>query len=155
TIDICQKSVNKWAEYYKAYSKLKSYSARVFRFAMSREFIDKNPMDLVELPRKRKTPTLEGIENKNFYSRSELIEFLTCAKKEKDMKIDTFFYVLVFTGMRKGEAFALTWNDIAFDKQNIIIDKAIARGKEGKLYVKPPKPGDARNVSIDEGIIKV
>lgn len=155
TIDICQKSVNEWAEYYKSYSKLKAYSARVFRFAMSREFIDKNPMDLVELPRKRKTATLEGIENKNFYSRAELIEFLNCTKKENDMKIYTFFHLLAFTGMRKGEALALTWNDIDFDKQNIIIDKAIARGNEGKLYVKPPKTGDARNVSIDEGIIKV
>src|SRR5699024_9008924 len=155
TIDICQKSVNKWAEYYKSYSKLKAYSARVFRFAMSREFIDKNPMDLVELPRKRKTPTLEGIENKNFYSRAELIEFLNCTKKENDMKIYTFFHLLAFTGMRKGEALALTWNDIDFDKQNIIIDKAIARGNEGKLYVKPPKTGDARNVSIDKNIIKV
>lgn len=41
----------------------------------------------------------------------------------------TLFSVLAYTGLRKGEALALTWRDINFSNQTITIDKTLATGK--------------------------
>lgn len=39
--------------------------------------------------------------------------------------ITLFFRTLAFTGFRRGELMALTWNDINFTKQNISIKKLV------------------------------
>jgi len=48
--------------------------------------------------------------------------------------------------MRKGEALALTWNDLNFIKNEIRINKALSRDKDNKLYVKSTKTGAFRQL---------
>lgn len=152
TIDICQNQMDKWVSYYKNYNKLKSYTSRVFRFAISRDLIDKDPFEYVIVPHKRKEFNIKGIEEENFYTKDELIKFLKVTQETEKQMIYTFFYLLSYTGMRKGEVLALTWSDINFDNQTIEVSKALAQGKNNRLYVKPPKTGDMRTVSIDTSL---
>ncbi len=50
-----------------------------------------------------------------------------------------FFRLLAFSGSRKSELLALTWNDINFTRNEIRINKALARGKNSRLYIKTTK----------------
>ncbi len=62
-----------------------------FSFAIKHDFIQNNPMKLVEVPRKIDVPTDE--ENENFYTKEELIQFLNCAKDYGNYQAFTFFQV--------------------------------------------------------------
>lgn len=64
--------------------------------------------------------------------------------------IYTLFHVLVYSGMRKGEALALTWGDINFEDNEIRINKAISRGRDCQLYLKTTKIGVVRTISMDQ-----
>lgn len=150
TVDICQKAVNDWAKKLKNISKVKAYASRVFNFAVKRDFVQKNPFDLVELPRKRNKPLPDETDEKNFYTREQLIEFLSCLEKETNVKAYVLFRLLAFSGMRKGEALALTWRDINFKTKEIRINKALSRGKNSKLYIKSTKTNEARTIKMDE-----
>lgn len=57
--------------------------------------------------------------------------------------------------MRKGEALALQWKDIDFTKSEIRINKALARGKHSKLYLKKTKTGITRTIKMDVETMKI
>lgn len=41
--------------------------------------------------------------------------------------------------MSKSEALALTWQDLNLVENTLTIDKAVGRGKNSRLYLKPTK----------------
>ena len=51
--------------------------------------------------------------------------------------------------MRKSEGFGLMWKDIDFENNEVRINKAVARGKEG-LYLGPTKNGLPRTIKMDD-----
>lgn len=57
--------------------------------------------------------------------------------------------------MRKGEALALTWNDLNFTSNELRINKAISRGKDNQLYMKTTKTGVARSIKMDDKTMAV
>lgn len=134
----CQMHVNQWAKKLKRFTMVKAYTAMVITFAMERGLIDKNPFELVRNPTVKKRISLEDDDEENFYTREQLIELLDCFKKEDNLRRYTFFHLLAFSGMRKGEAFTLMWRDVNFVNNEIRINKAVARGEEG-LYLGPTK----------------
>ncbi|MGG0655542.1 tyrosine-type recombinase/integrase [Rummeliibacillus pycnus] len=151
TVDVCQLHVDEWADKLKKFRIVKSYAAKVLDFAIKRGYIQTNPFALVDMPtalKKKQASTEEKKEN--FYSREQLIEFLSCFKKENNVKAFTLFRLLAFSGMRKGEALALTWNDLDFKNNKIRINNALSRGQNNKLYVKSTKTGVARTIKMDE-----
>ncbi|MGG0655547.1 tyrosine-type recombinase/integrase [Rummeliibacillus pycnus] len=151
TVDVCQRHVDEWADKLKKFRMVKSYAAKVLEFAIKHGYIQTNPFTLVDMPtalKKKQASTEEKKEN--FYTREQLIEFLSCFEKENNVKAYTLFRLLAFSGMRKGEVLALTWNDLDFKTNEIRINKAISRGKDNKLYVKSTKTGIARTIKMDE-----
>lgn len=153
-VDICQRHVDKWMEKLVNGDKTKSYAALVMRFAIKRGYIKTNPFDLVDLPRRRKKSSSKD-ETENFYTKEQLRHFLDCAKQQPNYKIYVFFRMLAFSGMRKGEALALTWQDINFKDNEISINKAIGQGKSQRLYVKSTKTGSERTIKMDEDTMTV
>ncbi len=57
---------------------------------------------------------------------------------------------MALTGMRAGEVYALTWDDIDLKSQNIRMNKAVWNGEVG-----PPKTGVGRNVPIADILVPV
>lgn len=151
TIDVCQKHVNEWAGKLKNFRKVKAYAAKVLNFAIKRGYISTNPFTHVDLPTNvsKKTNVAEKDEVENFYTREQLIEFLSCLEKESNFKAYALFRLLAFSGMRKGEAFALTWNDLNFTTNELRINKALSSGKNNRLYLKTTKTGEARTIKMD------
>lgn len=142
---ICKKHVYEWRDKLVRFHSVKSYASRVLDEAINLELIDKNHFDAVKMPK--------GIQDRKkkefYYTREQLIEFLNLAKSDGDFKVYAFFRLLGFSGIRKGEALALTWRDIDFDNNTVDINKALGYSKEKKLYVKSTKTGESRIVDID------
>ncbi len=67
-----------------------------------------------------------------FWTEEEFKQFISVVD---DIDFKTFFSLLYLTGCRKGEALALTWNDIDFNKNIIHVKKSINRkGLENKSF---------------------
>lgn len=154
-VDICQSHVNDWAKKLKNVRIVKSYASKVMDFAIKRDYIKTNPFSFVDIPRKMMKKKEFEKKFENFYSREELLRFLSCLKKEENYKAYTFFRLLAFSGMRKGEALALEWNDINFKQKEISINKALSRGKDSKLYVKSTKTGISRDIKMDQQTLDI
>lgn len=153
-VDICQRHVDEWLEKLVNGDKTKSYASLVMRFAMKRGYIEKNPFDLVDLPHKSKR-RVTSTEKDKFYTKEQLREFLNAAEKHPNYKVYTFFRLLAYSGMRKGEALALTWEDIDFKNSEISINKALGQGKGQKLYAKSTKTGTTRTIKMDEATMVI
>ncbi|MER2107668.1 MAG: site-specific integrase [Solibacillus sp.] len=155
TIDICQKHVNEWAAKLKNFRAVKSYAAKVLDFAIKRGFLQTNSFTHVEVPVNKKK-VVEEDEDKleNFYTREQLIHFLSCLEQENNFKANALFRLLAFSGMRKGEALALMWNDLNFTTNELRINKAISRGKK-QLYLKTTKTRVPRTIKMDDKTMAV
>lgn len=151
-VDVCQKHVDESASKLKKYRMVKSYAAKVLDFAIKRGYIQTNPFALVDLPTNtsKKAKGVDEDEAENFYTREQLIEFLACLERESNHKAYVLFRLLAFSGMRRGEALALTWNDLNFTTNELRINKALSLGKDNRLYVKSTKTGIARTIKMDD-----
>lgn len=152
-IDIatCQKHVNQWSKKLVHFRKVKAYAAKVLNYAIKHGYLEKNPFDLVEMPKPKKQISLEDEEEfSNFYEREQLLQLLEGFKATSSMMVYTLFHLLAYSGMRKGEALALTWNDINFEENVVRINKAISRGFDCKLYLKTTKNGVVRTIKMDQ-----
>lgn len=139
-VDVCKKHIDEWATKLKKFRVVKAYAAKVLDFSIKRGYLQTNPFALVDMPASaNKKAIVNEEEAENFYTREQLIEFLSCLEKENNSKAYTLFRLLAFSGMRKGEALALTCNDLNFTTNEIRINKALSRGKDNKLYVKSTK----------------
>lgn len=150
TIAICQKHYNEWAAKVQKARTIKSYAKKVLDFAIVHGFIQTNPFTHVET--KIKKTFTESVEegSENFYTKDELITFLNKAKEHLNFKAYALLRLIAYTGMRKSEALALTWNDINFIENELTISKAIGRGKQTQLYLKTTKTGKSRTIKLDE-----
>lgn len=156
-VDICQRHVDEWASKLKKYRMVKAYAAKVLDFAIKRGYIQTNSFAHVDLPTNISKKVIRAIEDEaeNFYTREQLIEFLSCLERESNHKAYVLFRLLAFSGMRRGEALALTWQDFDFTKNELRINKALALGKDNQLYIKSTKTGVARTIKMDNTTMEV
>lgn len=142
TIAQCQKALNKW---FKAvsrnYKRWYNYVIQVFDFALKRGYIERNVAKLVTMPKKVEQ---SGDKPLNFWSRDELQHFFNCMDAKQELEKFTLFRVLAFTGIRRGECLALTWNDVDFSNSTMRINKTLTQGKNGKQIIQAPKTAHGR-----------
>lgn len=143
----CQLMVNSLAQ--SNLTAIKNYTvqaSRIFEFAISMDYISKNPFNKVIIPKVKKAS-----KPPKFYTRDELELFMVTAQKQCPPQFYTLFRLLAFSGIRIGEASALTWNDIDFDSAAITINKTVTHLKNGKTTVSDPKTKSSnRTVYIDK-----
>jgi len=68
----------------------------------------------------------------DFWTHEEFKKFISV---ENDLMYRTFFKVVYYCGLRKGEARALDWNDIDFNNNTLIIRKGLSDNVNGKRYI--------------------
>lgn len=117
------------------------YFAKVLEFAVDNELLTRNPAAHVKRPKKRNPATVHGREV-TFYTKEQLIEFLRLCREKLPPLWAAFFRLLAYSGMRRGEALALTWNDLTAD--TVRVNKTIARNAGG-LYVSDTPKTDKSN----------
>ncbi len=152
-IDIatCQKHVNEWSKKLVHFRKVQAYAAKVLTYGIKHGYLENNPFSLVEMPKPKKHISLEDDEDfTNFYEREQLLQLLDAFKQLGNIMIYSLFHLLAYSGMRKGEALALTWANINFEDNEIRINKALSRGRDCQLYLKTTKNGVVRTISMDQ-----
>lgn len=147
TPEVIQNLVNMWySTPLKQYKRFTFYTSSIFKYAIKKDYIFSNPVTKIDLPQNKKVPNL-SIEN--FYDKQELMEFLQCMKDMDNPQAYTFFRLLAFSGLRKGEALALTWNDIDLVKGTVSINKTQSYGEHGYNIQTPKTINSYRTVFID------
>ena len=130
----------------------------MLNFAVMMEYIPKNPLLKVG---NFKAP-LETHKEMLFYTPEEFGKYITVAKEKATECTDNiqlwnyyvFFYIAFFTGMRKGEIYALTWNDI--QKDGIHITKSLSQKLQGEDRITPPKnKSSIRIIQVPEPLKQV
>lgn len=152
TVLDCQKLVNQWAEYFNSAKYPKGIAQQVFDYAIKMNIISDNPMRKVKLPKRKETIN----EVNKFYSTDELKHFFDCVKDYGNIKYLAFFRLLAFTGMRKGEALALEWTDIDFQKKLVHITKGVVLDENETPIISTTKTKKSvRSVSVDAETIAI
>ena len=105
----------------------------IFKLALKSEYIDKNPMNLLD-PLKPEKPDI------NPFSMEDVKLFL----ENVDPFCRNFFVVAFFTGMRFGEMSALKWKNVDFRLHVIKVRETLVMGEEGS----PKTQGSIRDIDI-------
>lgn len=143
----CQKAVNEWGKQLVNASTVKNYVGAVMALAVRLDYIPYNPVDRVTMPRRKRTVKRRS---ENFYDREQLQQFLSYLDAGNNEMAKIYFRVLAYTGMRKGELIALTYNDIDFKQSTISVNKTRAEGlKEFSIIQTPKSEKSTRLIDVD------
>lgn len=114
--------------------------SQIFDAAVSDQIRDFNPVANTEIiaPDKPKREFLSGAQ------REKLLEIL------KGNRLYPLIYTMLYTGMRQGEALALTWSDIDFENKRIIVSKAVEYEKSKSRTKDPKTERGFRQIPIPE-----
>lgn len=83
----------------------------VFSYAIKMGVVAENPCSKVTIPKGE-------VKEKQIYTPAEVERFLTLLNDEP-LKYRTFFYLMIYSGFRRGEMLGLEWKDVDFEN-NII-----------------------------------
>ena len=136
-----QSTVETYSYEYKC--KLRSYLNALFRFG-NKYYDLPIPTDKVDGFR-----NLEPKKEMTVWTVDEFNRFLDYVD---DNEYKVFFSVLFYGGLRKGEAFALQWQDYDFATHELKINKSITRKEVGKSWaITTPKTGNSvRIITVPE-----
>ena len=94
-------------------------------------------------------------------SDEEKLRYITFDEFQKLINVidDSFWYVffnfLYFTGVRKGELQALTWNDIDFNTNEIKVNKTLSVKTREKYKITSTKNKKNRKISMDKNLSEI
>lgn len=107
--------------------------------AYENEYIKKNPCRNIKLPKvyKKQVKPLTDAQVKAFLEESR-----------KDVIYGSMLRLILFTGLREGEAMGLTWDCVDFEKGAIVINKQLQRRpeKDGGTVLSSVKNGKTRTL---------
>lgn len=99
----------------------------IFKEAINRDIIYKNPLNRVLKPKSDKLD-----KKVEAFTIDEQKAFIKCLADEKYKDI---YIIALYTGMRVGEILALTLDDIDLENNIIDINKTLSKSKEGKTIL--------------------
>ncbi|MDL2248404.1 site-specific integrase [Tyzzerella sp. OttesenSCG-928-J15] len=118
----------------------------VFGYAQKQEIIEKNPMDKVSRPKVRRKPVTA-------FTKAEAAVFLE-ALKNCPLDFHCMHYLLITTGLRRGECLGLRWSDIDLTSGIISVNRNVTYTSENGIVVAEPKTANSiRKIPIINGAI--
>lgn len=115
----------------------------VFGYMVDSEIISKNPVKKIKkLPSDKKEA--------EFLTTQESLKLLEIAK-EHYPKYYPLLFLSIITGLREGEALALTWNDIDLVNNTITVNKTYSKG----VLSTPKTKASNRTIKIPNALIEV
>lgn len=131
----CTSAVKRWSEDIPSHSKaIRNYCERIFDYAISLEHVGDNPIESVEVPRKRREPS-----KCKEYTREDAERLLKAIKDKNNDKWYVMFRMLIMTGMKKSEVLSLEWDDFNAEDKSFSVNKGLTRGYENRLYAQSKK----------------
>lgn len=124
----------------------------LFKMAYLSDMIARNPMDKVERPKPRKDEIKP--QTSQAYTAQEVRDILTALEGEP-LKWRAFIHLLIDTGVRRGEALAVQWEDIDFQENTILICRNLCYTPDKGIYLDTPKNGRCRMVDVGEDTLQL
>lgn len=113
-------------------NKVFSLIEQVFKQAYKQRLVEENPCDFLTKPKiSKKSPS------NNFYNKNELKDFLEKAERDLPHMWYVFFHLLAYSGIRRGEALALCWDDL--NDSLLLINKTLSNSSSGMIVSNTPK----------------
>ena len=81
----------------------------------------------------------QGTRKERPVADEELVHRLITALEGQSLKYETYFKLVLATGMRRGEACGLRWSDINWKKRSIHVQRTVIKLSHEPIFVKPPK----------------
>ncbi|MFT8878779.1 MAG: site-specific integrase [Oenococcus sp.] len=151
-----QAFINKLSTQLVRYDQVFDIVDQIYKKAVQYGYIQKNPFSEIDKPRRKKAPLRDSV---NFYDKEELIRFLKSAYQlynKGHYSRYAFFRLLAFTGMRKGEALALSWGDVDLINKTLSISKTVVTTTSGEMISEAPKTkAGNRLMTLDDDTVSV
>lgn len=148
----CQQQINEIAKQIKSVNDIKIQANQVFKYAVKMDILARNPLEYVSIPKQEKDLLNQENEDeeRNYWTKDEIKRFLSICKEELALRDYVLFHCLIYTGARKGEILALTWDDIDFNKSTIRLNKTLAFHNNGHIVQTSKTKASKRLISIDD-----
>lgn len=105
-----------------------------------------NPARGVELPLMADPQPMRIPEHEEL---RDLLKMLAQREDPADRELGRILHFMALTGMRNGEVFATTWQDVDLDKGLLVVSKGIAKGAHGRRRVSDrTKTGVRRTIPL-------
>ena len=120
---------------YEVQNKIKLILTDMFNRAIENHLLNENPCRWIRIPK------VNEEDYPNVLNMEEQKAFMDCAKGTWYYNL---FYVALNTGLRPGELYCLTWDDIDYENHTIYVDKTLTYQKyeedlRKEFHVGPPK----------------
>ncbi|MDK2829793.1 MAG: hypothetical protein PWP67_2616 [Clostridium butyricum] len=135
--------------------------APCIRYAYDNDIILKDFTKAIKLPKENEEDKLSRESKVQPLTLEEQKQFVNAIKGHE---LETLFLTALNTGMRQGELFALTWNDIDFDKCYIDVNKSAkgvtpltkdgGRGHYTTIVQTPKTKGSIRKVPVPKTLLE-
>lgn len=146
TVQECQKFALSLKDYVKG-KEYFGYAKRIIDFAIKMNYTKENPFNNVILPEFKK-----GKKQINFLTIDEVNILLDYYKNNQYWY--TLFRLMIYTGLRRGETLALTWEDIDFKNKTLTVNKTLSIGEYKKIVLSSPKTESSiRTIDLDDKTI--
>ena len=103
----------------------------IFGYAIKMELVSDNPCSKVSIPKGE-------VKEKQIYPREEMAMLLTKMDGEP-LKYKAFFYLMAYSGFRRGEMLGLEWKDIDFENGIISVKRTSNQTKARGIYTDTTK----------------
>lgn len=153
-----QKFINDYSKQLYAYREKTKILNQIFNYAVKQDIIEQNPLNKITYPKPRtELRRKDNFDGENFYTKDELIKFLTTLEKDRNKQLYVLCRLLAFSGMRVSEALALTWEDIDFNTKEVTINKTLAVDVINKKTVvnTPKTENSVRTISLDDNTLDI
>lgn len=127
-------------------NKIQNILKNIFDFAMKNYSLEINPVALYGRFQEKKDKIQKDEDKIRYITHEEFNQFISVVN---DPLYNTFFTTLFYTGCRKGELQALTWNDIDFNKNEIIINKTLYDNIKGEASITSTKNNQNRRIKMN------
>jgi integrase len=117
-----------------------------YNYAIQKKTFVKNPMEMIPMPKMDEKPT-RHIPKKDFdaiYRTASLNPYIFAR-----------VYVGMVLGLRPGEVYGLTWENIDWDEANLLVEKQVQRVKGEGLIFTRVKQGGVRDISLTEKAMEI
>lgn len=124
---------------------------QLLKMAYNDDTIDRNPIDKVQRPRQRKEEQKRTVEAFTTDELTKVNEFL----EQEPLKWRAMIRLIEDTGIRRGEACGLKWEDIDFSRNSAMVRHNVINTKENGVQIVAPKTGKEREVYFTESVAKL
>ena len=120
----------------------------IFKYAIKRGYISENPMKGVESPKLKRHKV-------DAFTKNETTLFIN-AIDELPLTQKTMYYILLTTGVRRGECFGLKWGDIDFRSGLMSINRNVSyTSRSGAVVGEPKTENGYRTIPIAEKTLEL